>query len=49
MDDYGKCLKECDKKCKGQPMERELEYWAPGASQSLPIRVLVGAPTLHSE
>jgi hypothetical protein len=30
-------------------MERELEYWPPGAAQSVPIRVLVGAPTLHSE
>lgn len=28
-------------------MERELEYWPPGAVQSLPIRVRIGVPVPH--
>jgi hypothetical protein len=30
-------------------MERQLEYWAPGATQPIPIRVLIGAPEERSE
>lgn len=30
-------------------MERQLDYWAPGAAQSTPIRVQIGTPEQHSE
>ena len=30
-------------------MERQLEYWPPGATQPIPIRVLIGPPEERSE